>query len=113
MRNVQNLKHFRTIDGATRRTAMRAHLAQHEQIDFRADPHALSFAQQCALADMAKAVSWRKGIASSLSLGLAFFVYLARDVTNGHAPRKYAQGAAPVVIRKARRSFFVPCEVSA
>lgn len=102
-----NLKTFRTIDGAARRDAMRAHLAEHAEIDFKADCHTLTFAQQCALSEMAKAVSWRKAITSPLSLGLAFFVYLARDVATDK--RKAAVRAAPVVSYRApRRSFFVP-----
>jgi hypothetical protein len=75
-----DLKHFRTITGAERKAAMRAHLSKHDGVLFGMDPHAIPFSQQCALAEMAKAVSWKKSISSSLSLGLAFYVYLSRDV---------------------------------
>jgi hypothetical protein len=79
------LKHFRTLEGNERRAAMRAHLSSVEGIDFTADPHALKISQQCALADMAKAVAWRKSPTSPLSLGLAFFVYLGRSAPKpGH-----------------------------
>jgi len=108
----QNLKPFRTLTGPARKSAMRAHLANIEGIDFRADPHTLTFAQQCALSDMAKAVSWRKSITSPLSLGLAFFVYLARDVSQtGQDSRQCAEVSAPIVIHKTRRSFFLAGEV--
>ena len=79
------LKQFRTMEGSARRAAIRAHLTKHEEIDFTADPHALKISQQCALADMARAVCWRKSPTSSLSLGLAFFVYLSRSAPKpGH-----------------------------
>lgn len=91
------LKEFRTMTGETRRKAIRSYLAAAVALDFAADPHALTHAQRGALHEMAKAVSWRKSISSPLSLGLAFFVYLARDV---------AKVAIPVTtMRDARRAF--------
>lgn len=75
-----DLKTFRTVVGADRKAAMRAHLSKHDGVTFGLDPHSIPMSQQCALADMAKAVSWKKSISSSLSLGLAFYVYLSRDV---------------------------------
>lgn len=83
-RNTE-LKKFRTLAGPARRAAIRRHLAGAEQIDFAADPHSLAISQQCALADMARAVCWRKSITSCMSLGLAFFVYLSRDAGKGVA----------------------------
>ena len=79
------LRKFRTLDGAQRRAAIRRHLAGADKIDFTADPHSLAISQQCALADMARAVCWRKSITSCMSLGLAFFVYLSRDAGKGAA----------------------------
>lgn len=83
-RNTE-LKKFRTLAGPARRAAIRRHLAGVDKIDFAADPHSLAQSQQCALADMARAVCWRKSIASCMSLGLAFFVYLSRDAGKGVA----------------------------
>jgi len=85
------LKHFRTLEGAKRRDAMRAALVASHEIDFAADCHTLTQSQRCALADMAKAVSWRKSPTSPLSTGLAFFVYLSR----GYRP---AQPTAPAAL---------------
>lgn len=86
------LKNFRTMSGAERRAACRVHLAESNAINFAAqDPHALTVSQQSALADMAKAVSWRKSPMSPLSVGMAFYVYLARD----SKPSGHAQQAAP------------------
>lgn len=97
----QTLKNFRTMSGADRRAAVRAHLAQSHGINFAAnDPHGLTVSQQSALCDLARAVSWRKSSASPLSLSMAFYVYLARDA------KPSAVAAAPVVkIKAARRSF--------
>lgn len=74
------LKHFRTLAGPDRKNAIRFYLAKQEGIDFTADVHTLYSGQRIALQDMAKAVSWRKSQTSCLSLGAAFFVYLAKDV---------------------------------
>lgn len=73
------LKKFRTMEGAQRREAMRAHLGETNELRFDLDPHELTFSQRSALSDMAKAVSWRKSPTSCLSLGAAFYVYLSRD----------------------------------
>lgn len=80
------LKNFRTMTGETRRAACRADLVSGHNINFAAqDPHALTASQLAALSAMAKAVSWRKSAASSLSVGMAFYVYLARDAKqSGH-----------------------------
>jgi hypothetical protein len=96
----QTLKNFRTMSGADRRAAVRSHLAQSHAINFAAnDPHGLTVSQQSALCDMARAVSWRKSAASPLALGMAFYVYLARDA-------KPSAHVAPVVtIKAARRPF--------
>jgi hypothetical protein len=75
-----DLKHFRTISDAPRRLAMRAHLVAHAGIAFGASHEDLTSTQRRALDDMAKAVSWRKGIANRLTLAAAFYVYLSRDV---------------------------------
>ena len=83
-RNNQ-LRKFRVLEGAARRRAIRAHLAESDKINFTADPHSLAQSQQCALADMARAVCWRKSITSCMSLGLAFYVYLSRDAGKGVA----------------------------
>jgi hypothetical protein len=104
----QSLKQFRTMSGADRRAAARAHLAQSHGINFAAnDPHGLTVSQQVALSDMARAVCWRKSAASPLSVGMAFYVYLARDAKPANAP------AAPVVTIKARRPFTFGKEVQA
>lgn len=79
-------KKFRSLEGSKRREAIRAHMSAAEEIDFTADPHALRISQQCALSDMAKAISWRKSPSSPLSLGLAFFVYLSRDASPPRDP---------------------------
>lgn len=81
-----SLKKFRTLEGAQRRAAIRAHMVATDEIDFTADPHSLRWSQQGALSDMAKAISWRKSPSSPLSLGLAFFVYLARDASPPRDP---------------------------
>lgn len=82
-----DLTTFRTVTGPERKTAMRAYLRQSYGLEFGLDPHAITMSQQCALADLAKAVSWKKSITSPLSLGLAFYVYLSRDVVPA-VPRK-------------------------
>ncbi|TKW76785.1 MAG: hypothetical protein DI543_19150 [Bradyrhizobium icense] len=79
------MRKFRTLEGAQRRAAIRRYLAAQESIPFDADPHTLKSSQQCALADMARAVCWRKSITSCMSLGLAFYVYLSRDAGKGAA----------------------------
>lgn len=91
------LKNFRTMTGETRRAACRADLVHGHAIDFAAqDPHALTVSQLAALSAMAKAVSWRKSAASSLSVGMAFYVYLARDSKpSGHAPQAAASVRRP------------------
>lgn len=89
------LKAFRTMSGAERRAACRVHLAASHAINFTAnDPHGLTATQQAALSEMAKAVSWRKSPMSPLSVGMAFYVYLARDAKpSGHAPQAAASDA--------------------
>lgn len=79
------LRKFRTMEGAQRRAAIRAHLAADAGLSFGNDPHTLSFSQRSALHDMARAVCWRKSISSCLSLGAAFYVYLSRDAGKGIA----------------------------
>jgi hypothetical protein len=101
------LKKFRTLEGAARRAAVRSHMVKVEGIDFTADPHALRISQQCALADMAKAISWRKSPTSPLSLGLAFFVYLARDAS----PPREPSGAPIISTPRAAFSFGRGCAV--
>jgi hypothetical protein len=97
------LKSFRTMSGAERRAAMRAHLAASNTISFAAqDPHALTASQQNALADMAKSVCWRKSPTSPLALGPAFYVYLARDVAQSAQQSAQANKAAQV--RTVRRA---------
>lgn len=73
-----DLKHFRTLTGPARKAAIRAYLVKVAELDFTADPHTLRSYQQCALSDVAKAVSWKKSVSAPLSLGLSFFVYLQR-----------------------------------
>lgn len=105
------LKEFRTLEGAKRRAAIRKYLAQSVALDFAADPHALTFSQCGALHEMAKSVSWRKSISSPLSLGLAFFVYLARDAAP-QVEQHSGKPAVTVTYRK-RRSFNLSREVQA
>lgn len=57
---------------------LRTMLENSVKINFKADVHTLSHSQRTALQDMAKSVGYRKSVSSSLSLGAAFFVYLAR-----------------------------------
>lgn len=94
------LKRFRTMTGADRRAAVRAHLATTDAIDFTGDPHSLRISQQCALADMARAVCWRKSPSSPLSLGMAFYVYLSRD-----AKPTSVQADQSTTVRTVRHSF--------
>jgi hypothetical protein len=84
------LKHFRTIEGAERRKAMRAHLAENNGIVWSKSPHELTHTERSALDAMARAVAWRKSISSPLSLCAAFYVYLSREV------EKTAHAAAQV-----------------
>jgi hypothetical protein len=80
-----DLKHYRTITGEARRLAMRAHLTTAHGVMFGQSHEDMTQAQRAALESMAKAVSWRKGIASRLTLAAAFYVYLSRDVKpSGH-----------------------------
>jgi len=74
------LKHFRTLTGPDRKSAMRYHLTKYSGVDFAADVHSVPVSALNDVAAMAKAVCWRKSVASSMSLGAAFFTYLARDV---------------------------------
>lgn len=75
-----DLRHFRILSGTARRLAVRAHLTTHHGVNWTGCHTDLTRAQRAALEDMAKAVSWRKGIGSPLTLASAFFVYLAREV---------------------------------
>lgn len=93
------LKQFRTLSGPERKAAMRAHLIKVDAVVFGLDPHGVTWSQQLALAEMAKVVAWKKSISSPLSLGLAFYVYLSRDVAKpapqrkpGNGPRRMAFG---------------------
>lgn len=75
----QHFRTFRTLTGETRKIAIRTELsAEPHNIDFSADPFTLYNSQRIVLADMAKAVGYRKPITSYFSLGAAFFVYLAK-----------------------------------
>lgn len=60
------------------KTTIRAALAASHQIDFTADVFTLSHSQRVALVDAAKACGYRKSITSCLTLGGAFFQYLAK-----------------------------------
>lgn len=73
------LKKFRTMSGAPRRVAVRAHLAQSLGLVWDKSPYELTHSERTALDDMARAIGWRKSNASMLSLSAAFYVYLARD----------------------------------
>lgn len=74
------LKQFRTLSGPERKAAMRAHLSRHDGVVFAQDPHSVNASQCAALAELAKVVAWKKSISSPLTLALAFYVYLSRDV---------------------------------
>lgn len=87
------LKQFRTLSGPERKNVMRAHLSRHDGIAFGGDPHAVTATQCAALAEMAKVVAWKKSISSPLTLALAFYVYLSRDVTPPPPARKAGSGA--------------------
>jgi hypothetical protein len=92
-----DMKHFRTITGEARRMAMRAHLAAAHGVTFGQSHEDMTQAQRGALESMAKAVSWRKGIACRLTLAAAFYVYLSRDVKPaGHV----AASAKPATVRR-------------
>jgi hypothetical protein len=90
-----DFRHFRTISGETRRVAMRAHLTTAHGVRFGLSHEELTRAQRGALEDMAKAVSWRKGIACRLTLAAAFYVYLSRGVTTTSSKPATVQAAAP------------------
>lgn len=72
-----NLRTFRTLAGPARKAAIRKHF-EARGLSFDLDPHAVPFSMRGELADMAKAVGYRKSISSCLSLGSAFYVYLSR-----------------------------------
>lgn len=76
-----DFRYYRTITGEPRRLAMRAHLTTAHAVRFAGSHEELTRAQRAALEEMAKAVSWRKGIACRLTLAAAFYVYLSRGVT--------------------------------
>jgi hypothetical protein len=90
-----DFRHFRTISGESRRIAMRAHLTTAHGVTFGQSHEDLTRDQRGALEDMAKAVSWRKGIACRLTLAAAFYVYLSRGTTTASsaAPRTPARAA--------------------
>jgi hypothetical protein len=90
-----DLKQYRTITGEPRRLAMRAHLTTARGVRFGLSHEELTREQRAALESMAKAVSWRKGIASRLTLAAAFYVYLSRGVTSTSAAPASMQTAAP------------------
>jgi hypothetical protein len=90
-----DLKHYRTITGEPRRLAMRAHLTTAHGVRFGGSHEELTRAQRAALEDMAKAVSWRKGIACRLTLAAAFYVYLSRGVTTTSSTPARTPAAAP------------------
>jgi hypothetical protein len=92
------LKHFRTIEGAERRAAMRKYLSESLGLKWDKSPYELTHSERTALDDMAKAVSWRKSISSPLSLSAAFYVYLSREVAAAGQDAK-AQHAATVARR--------------
>lgn len=75
-----DFKHYRTITGEPRRLAMRAYLTTAHGVQFGQSHENMTRDQRAAMEEMAKAVSWRKGIASRLTLAAAFYVYLSRDV---------------------------------
>lgn len=85
-----NLRKFRTLDGPARRIAVRAHLAQSLGLVWNKSPFELTHTERTALDEMARAVGWRKSIASSLSLSAAFYVYLSREVKPAAPARKPA-----------------------
>lgn len=67
------------MEGATRRAAIRAHMLDALNMKWDKSPYELTSSERTALDEMAKAVGWRKSIASPLSLSAAFYVYLCRD----------------------------------
>jgi hypothetical protein len=91
-----DLKQYRTITGEPRRMAMRAHLTTAHGLRFGLSHEDLTRDQRAALEEMAKAVSWRKGISCRLTLAAAFYVYLSRGVsTTSSAPTRTPTRAAP------------------
>lgn len=90
-----DFKHFRTLSGETRRIAMRAHLTAVHGVRFGASHEELTQGQRRTLEDMARAVSWRKGIASRLTVAAAFYVYLSRGVQVAPVQNK------PATVRRA------------
>lgn len=90
---LNEYKKFRTLQGRTRKDAMRAELSKlpHE-IDFGKSVYELSASQRCALSDMAKAVGYRKPVTSMHTLGGAFFCYLERDVARPALAAKSGAG---------------------
>lgn len=91
-------------DTDKRKAAMREFLQQSNSIDFNADVHAIPSSGLVACATMAKAIKYKKSPASSLSLGAAFFCYLARDLQHGRAVGQRAEIAAvPVTTKRGKR----------
>jgi hypothetical protein len=90
-----DFKHFRTITGEPRRIAMRAHLTTAHGVRFGLSHEELTRDQRARLEDMAKAVSWRKGISCRLTLAAAFYVYLSRGITTTSSTPASAPAAAP------------------
>lgn len=73
------LRKFRTLTGPARKDAVRAHMTAAHGVVFGHDVAPAS--THAALADMAKVCGYRKPIACTLSLGLAFYRYLSRGVS--------------------------------
>lgn len=93
-------------DTDKRKAAMREFLTKSsgDGINFNADVHAIPSSGLVACATMAKAIKYKKSPASSLSLGAAFFCYLARDLQHGRAVGQRAEIAAvPVTTKRGKR----------
>jgi hypothetical protein len=73
-----NVRRYRTLTGMARKVALREHFAQSHGVDFAKAHHAMPHEARAALAEMAKAVCWRKPIGCPLNLGAAFYNWLQR-----------------------------------
>lgn len=78
------------------KAALRATLAAApHKVDFTLDPYQLTHSQRSALHDTARSVGYRKSVSSCLSLGAAFFVYLAKDLPANKAQENQEATPAP------------------
>ena len=72
-----NLRRYRTLTGQARKVALREHFAAHG-VPVGVDYHTISNEARAMLADVAKAVCWRKPISCPLNLAQAFYNYMTR-----------------------------------